>query len=148
MKNLYEDVCEVLAEHDLKISDVCWVGGEEYSISLGDFIDLAKKTEYDSEFGWFKIARDLKLVGRDWRLEWGECDFKGWWKFSIFPEEPWRQAKISKLVGGTISDIYEEDKHKAELLKEEQVKEGFEQLKKDLLYHQIVQWGGFVYHFR
>lgn len=88
MTNLYKETVEKLAEYDRTIDDIIFVYGEDFRITVDNFIDVAKNTEYNDGFGWAEVAQDLTILGNDFIMYREEYDGSEWWTFK------WIDAKI------------------------------------------------------
>lgn len=98
MRNLYDETVSMLEAFGKSIEDVVAVQGEEFAISLDDFIDLAKKLDYDSGYGSAHVATDLIIVGDGWWLERREYDGSEWWEFRAAPQ-PKTEIKSVRTLG-------------------------------------------------
>ena len=84
--NLYEETLELLSAFNKTPSDVLAVGSEDYGWTTWDnFEEIAKKTDYYQGFGLVEVAKDLKVVGKDWWLDRREYDGSEWWEFNKIP---------------------------------------------------------------
>lgn len=111
MTNLWEETIGELAVHDKNFDDVMYIQGSDFGITKKNFEQVAKKTEYNSDFGSAKVAEDLILVGDNWWLERHEYDGAEWW---VYKEKPKRINEIKEvwnLAGGmwnTLAELNEE----------------------------------------
>lgn len=105
IKNLLEETKEILAEHNLTIEDIKWVGcasndtfhwsctsfsdihPDTYEIPVEVFCMLASQ-DYDSSHGSTEVRESLVVVGDDWWLERAEYDGSEWWEFKTMPIRP------------------------------------------------------------
>jgi len=97
--NLLKETLEILKEHGKSPNDVLWVGSKdgEYAISWKEFEKIAKKVNYNCDFGSQKIACDLVVVGKNWWLERSEYDGAEGWVFKTKPKRK-RNAKKFNIV--------------------------------------------------
>ena len=101
MRNLYEETVGTLERYGKSIEDVVAVQGDEFAISLDDFIELAKKLDYDSGYGAAHVAMDLVIIGDGWWLERREYDGSEWWEFCKAPEPIQEMRSVTALGGKT-----------------------------------------------
>ena len=81
LQNLWEETLESLKVKGKTWEDVLRIGTEKDYIKKELFEKLAKKTNYDNGYGASKIAEDLVIEGRGFRMIRGEYDGSEWWKF-------------------------------------------------------------------
>lgn len=62
MQNLLKETKLVLKENGKTIKDIVAVQGNDFGISVEDFLKLAD-TEYDNGYGAQKVAEDLIIIG-------------------------------------------------------------------------------------
>lgn len=83
MKNLYEELVEILTKHNKTLDDIEFISMDTSSvysktnmveISKDNFIEVAKRTNYDDGYGGVEIPQSLLIVGKDWWLERHEYD--------------------------------------------------------------------------
>lgn len=86
-KNLLGDTLKWLLAFNKKEADILWVGTIEEKMSWAEFKERAD-FYYDSGFGAKEIRRDLIIVGTDWWLERGGCEYEDWWGHASFPVKP------------------------------------------------------------
>jgi len=97
MVNLLKETLEFLKEYDLTEKDIVAVQGSRFGISVEDFLELAKNTDYNDGYGAQEIAADLKVIGKDWRIERHEYDGSEWWEFKSYPVINEQIKKIESL---------------------------------------------------
>jgi hypothetical protein len=95
--NLLKETINVLMTYDKTWSDVLWIGGDDFTISIEDFKKLANR-EYDNDFGAPKVAQDLKIVGEDWWLERYEYDGAEKWEYKSYPKKPLEQKSVKRVI--------------------------------------------------
>ena len=98
MKNLYDETLHVLEMNDKSFDDVVAIQNDTHAISIENFIEVAKKTNYDSDYGIAAVDTNLKVIGEDWWLERYEYDGAEWWVFKTLPRIKTNFKKIEKLV--------------------------------------------------
>lgn len=112
MINLLEETKRVLKDYGHTLSDIVWVGCEDYRIEIDQFIELAN-VFYDNGYGGEEVATDLLVVGTDWWLERHEYDGSEWWEYKSMPQMPQEVKSVNYVVanrwGGTLTQINEED---------------------------------------
>ena len=84
MANLLRETIEILEEHGKTIKDIVAVQGNDFGISVENFIRLAN-TIYDDGYGAPKVAVDLFVIGDDFWLERQEYDGSEWWEYKERP---------------------------------------------------------------
>lgn len=95
--NLYDETVRILEQNGKTIKDIVFVQGNSFRISVSNFIEVAKTTDYDSGFGASEIASDLVLVGDGFWLERGEYDGSEWWEFKEPPSRLERTESVNSL---------------------------------------------------
>lgn len=112
MRNLLDETKRILQMYGHTLSDIVWVGCEDYRIEIEQFIELANVV-YDDGFGSEEVATDLLVVGTDWWLERHEYDGSEWWEYKTMPQMPKEVKSVNYVVsnrwGGTLTMINEED---------------------------------------
>jgi hypothetical protein len=86
MKNLFDETLNALNYNGKNLEDIISIQGDDLSISLGNFIEIAQSTNYDSGYGSQYVAKDLKIIGDGWWLERREYDGSEWWEFCTAPK--------------------------------------------------------------
>lgn len=85
--NLYEETIESLEFYGKSKEDVLFVVVSlNERTSIENFLDKAKKIDYDNGYGLQEINQNLKLVGIDWILERNEYDGSEWWEIKAMPK--------------------------------------------------------------
>ena len=110
MSNLWEETIEFLKENDKAFEDVLYIQGKDFKVTKENFEIVAKKTNYDSDFGAQHVATDLVLVGDGWWIERAEYDGSEWWEFKTIPTEKPKVVPILYLDRGmwdTLCEINE-----------------------------------------
>ena len=127
--NLKEETLKVLHHNGKRRSDVKYICGDDFRISLGQFWELSD-TEYDSSYGAPEIAQDLMLIGDDFWMKRGGYDGFEWWDFHTMPDAtglPIRKItalsvrqynavcnpEYDKIGWETLSELNEEDTYRA-----------------------------------
>lgn len=111
MSNLWEETIEFLKKKDKTFEDVLFIQGEDFKVTKENFEIVAKKTDYDSDFGAQHVATDLVLVGDGWWIERCEYDGSEWWEFKTIPTEKDKVEHIYHLANGmwdTLMDMNED----------------------------------------
>jgi len=86
MSNLWEETIRVLKNHHKTRRDIRFVCGDNFGVT--NFETLARRTNYDSGYGWQEVATDIKIVGDNWWLERHEYDGSEWWEYKEMPTKP------------------------------------------------------------
>ena len=97
MTNLFEELVECLEDNGYKLSDIDFVYGSDYQITLDNFIEVAKETIYDSGYGGQEVASDLCIRGKDFLIIRREYDGSEWFGF-ISLKVPEEIEEITKLT--------------------------------------------------
>ena len=97
MDNLFTELVECLEDNGYKLSDIEYVYGSHYQIRLDNFIEVAKKTRYNSGYGGQEVASDLCIRGKDFLITRGEYDGSEWFEF-ISLKVPEEIEEITKLT--------------------------------------------------
>lgn len=91
--NLLQETLSMFEKCDKSLSDIRWIGGNDFVIPLGSFLELADK-EYDVSQG-IQVAWDLKIVFEDgsWLSRdhtWNEvCEwYDAGWRYNTPPAMP------------------------------------------------------------
>ena len=95
MTNLYEETIEVMTENNLEWDDIEWVGGNNFQITLDNFREIAKKTEYNNGFGDAEVAGDLVIMAKSWIMYREEYDGAECWK--IIKLKPSRPTNVETI---------------------------------------------------
>lgn len=85
MRNLYEEILEILQENGKNESDIRWVGNKAEYFEPFDWLRLREIFDINSD----RIRVGLLVVGDDWWLE-RECNeyCEEWWEFRTIPMKP------------------------------------------------------------
>lgn len=111
MANLYDETINMLKINGKSLEDIKSVQCDDFAITLENFIEVAKNTDYDGGYGAQEVAIDLKIIGEDWWMERREYDGAEWWEFRKAPEINKEIKQVKKLAGGywqTLKGINEE----------------------------------------
>lgn len=82
--NLLEETKKKLEEYGKSLSDITFVQGKTFGMSVEKFIEIAD-TFYDAGYGSSKVAEDLIVGGNGWWLERNEYDGSEWWEYKEYP---------------------------------------------------------------
>ena len=94
---LFEETIKVLNNNGKDLEDILEVFGNDFKISLNDFVSISKKTIYDNGYGSQEVATDLTLLGKDFWLVRKEYDGSEKWDFITKPIAPSEIKKVSLL---------------------------------------------------
>ena len=98
MFSIYESIIGCLEAHGKSIEDIEWVGSNDFSIPLDNFLKLATTTE---ENEWEDdVPCDLVIVGNDFWIERqyeSDDSVHAWWEFRQLPQKPATEHKIKAL---------------------------------------------------
>lgn len=110
--NLLDETNKFLQFYNKTLSDVKYIFGNDYQITVDNFVEVASKSYYDSSLGFQEIAKDLVMVGDDFYATRYEFEGnEGWEHHPMNFTIPETISKVSKLSGGmwnTLSEINEE----------------------------------------
>ena len=98
--NLLEETVKVLSDNGKSLSDIVAVQGNDFGISIDEFIQLASETNYRSGYGIQEVATDLVIIGKNWWLERAEYDGAEWWEFKQLPQIKSNIKSVSQLANG------------------------------------------------
>lgn len=89
MTNLFEETKHALNGHGKTWDDISWIGGRDFYISVEQFMEAAKDTNYDCGYGSEEVAVDLVICFNDgsW-LSRAEYDGSEWWRYNTYPQKP------------------------------------------------------------
>lgn len=105
--NLYEELIDKLEHQNKTIEDIEFVCGRDFYVDVNEFLEIAKKTNYDNGFGATEIAKDLLIVGKDWWLERQDYDGSEWFEYKTMPIKPNVKLKILRVGCGMWSTLKE-----------------------------------------
>lgn len=109
--NLLEETKHVLKENGKSLKDVKWVGCNEFTIPLENFVTCADNV-YDNGYGAQEVATDLIIVGDDWWMERHEYDGAEWWEYKELPQRPSEEKRVRRVigyVGGSLEELNDGD---------------------------------------
>ena len=104
MNNLLDETKRILQKTGHNLSDIVWVGCEDYRIEIAQFIALADVV-YDDGYGGAEVAIDLLVVGTDWWLERHEYDGSEWWEYKTLPQRPQEVKRVKRVVTNRCSEL-------------------------------------------
>lgn len=99
-RNFWKETIEFLENKGKIFDDVIAIYGEDFSITKENFEKVAKRTNYDSEYGGPYIAEDLIILGKDFIIKRFEYDGLEDWEYIslVIPKEV---EEIKVLSGAT-----------------------------------------------
>lgn len=100
MTNLYSEIVKKLKTFGKTVDDIEFVCGESFCVDVKEFLEIAKKTNYDAGYGAQEVAHDLLIVGKDWWLERHEYDGSEWFEYKTMPKKPEKEKHIKRLAFG------------------------------------------------
>ena len=97
MNNLFEETEQIFSIYNKTWDDIAWIGGDDFCISIEQFKEAAKDTNYDAGYGSEEVAVDLVVCFKDgsW-LSRAEYDGSEWWKYNKYPQ------KLQMIFNGKI----------------------------------------------
>lgn len=98
MNNLLKETTDRLTQHGKTWKDVRWIGGDDFTMSVDNFIEVARRTDYDAGFGSPLVATDLKIVGDDWFLMRYDYDGAEGLAYVEVPVKPALECTVNKLA--------------------------------------------------
>lgn len=105
MTNLYRELVTKLKTFGKTVDDIKFVCGESFCVDVKEFLEIAKKTNYDAGFGSAEVAYDLLIVGEDWWLERHEYDGSEWFEYKTMPNKPEKKKHIKRLSLGLCESL-------------------------------------------
>ena len=96
--NLLKETKRELKEHGKSLKDINWVGCDEFTIPLENFVACADE-EYDDGYGAQEVATDIVVVGENWWLERHEYDGSEWWEYKELPHKPSNEKHVERVIG-------------------------------------------------
>lgn len=111
--NLLDETNKFLQLYNKTWSDVKYICGDDYRVSVDNFLEVAKDTYYDAGLGVQEVAKDLVIIGKDFYATRYEFDGNEGWEYNAIPFNlPDETVRVEKLSGGmwkTLKQINEED---------------------------------------
>lgn len=103
MTNLYTETMNALEEHDYALDDIEAVFGEAFAITVDEFVELAKATDYNAGYGAPEVATDLAILMKDgsWYSR-AEYDGSEWWQYNRRPSPPEEVRHVDRLTARRI----------------------------------------------
>lgn len=95
--NLLKETNHVLKENGKSLKDIKWVGCNEFTIPLENFVNCADSV-YDNGYGAQEVATDLVVVGDNWWLERHEYDGSEWWEYKELPQQPSEERQVKRVI--------------------------------------------------
>lgn len=103
MANLLKETKDVLKYNGKTFDDVVAIFGDDFKITKENFIKVANRS-YDSGFGGQEVAKDLKILGKDFIMKRGEYDGSEWWDYIPFAYEiPKNVIEVKSVITNNIS---------------------------------------------
>lgn len=99
--NLYKELKQTLEIYNLDTSDIVAVIiwdttlKDSVLIPVGEFLDTARKIDYDAGYGSIEIDPSLKIIGEDWWLTREEYDGSEWFEFHTMPV--WQHLSVMHI---------------------------------------------------
>ena len=107
MQNLYEEIINILTSHNRSINDIKYIimpdtskdrwNDNIYEVDIDNFMEIAKRTNYDDGYGRTEIPKNLKIVGDYWWLERNEYDGSEWFEYKTLPIRPATKINIERI---------------------------------------------------
>lgn len=101
MKNLLQEIIEILSKYNKEPNDVLWVGDKEKYTTWSDF-EIKSNRDYDDDFGGDEIYASLIIAGDDWWIERSEY----WWRFNSIPSKPKTKGDIGDMFCGFDNEYF------------------------------------------
>lgn len=108
--NLLQETEEVFYRYGYSWQDIKWIGShsknfahKDVEISVQNFVEIARETNYDSGYGSEEICTDLVIVMTDgaWFTR-ASYDGAEWWEYHCIPRRP-----NNKVVTKNLKTSYE-----------------------------------------
>lgn len=105
MVNLWDETLDALREHGKTWNDVLFVCAGD--VEVLNFEDVAKRTNYDADYGSQKVAFDLEVVGANFWLERYEYDGAEWWEYKECRTRPANKRTVEVLAATDVTGWWE-----------------------------------------
>ena len=89
INNLFDETDFRLVRIGKTWDDISWIGGKDFYITVPQFIEAAKETNYDCGYGSEEVATDLIIYFNDesW-LSRDSYDGAEFWRYNVYPQKP------------------------------------------------------------
>lgn len=112
--NLLQETLEVLRIKNYSEDKILWVGSidSKFAITWAKFKEIANQI-YDSDYGDVKVATDLMIFGKNFRLYRNEDTGKEWWESPYintqtkFPLLPKNFTSFEVIIGNRYPTLTE-----------------------------------------
>lgn len=98
MTNLYKETIECLLENRKTIKDITFAMIFGTRIPVANFIEIAKRTNYDAGYGGTEVEESLVIGGEDFWLERHEYDGREWWEYKTMPKYGVKCVEIESVL--------------------------------------------------
>lgn len=85
--NLFEETFKKLEEEGLSFSSISYISMDGYRMDVDTFVELARRTNYDSGYGEQEINSSLCIWGLYWVMYRCEYDGSEWWEIRKLPRD-------------------------------------------------------------
>lgn len=93
--NFAAETIEKLKFYNYTIEDISWIGNRAFTISVYEFFDAARKTNYNNSYGTAYMPADLLIVMKDGSyFERAEYDGSEWWRYVPIVEKPFLHTHL------------------------------------------------------
>lgn len=95
MYTILESLIKLLKENKKSISDICWIGSQDFSIPIDNFCQLASTIpEYERDND---VAEDIIISGKDFWVEREIFENNGKWVYKVTPQKAKYEYTINAL---------------------------------------------------
>lgn len=103
--NLWDETIDALRVNGKTWNDVLYVCAGD--VEVINFEGVARRTNYDADYGSQRVAFDLEVVGANFWLERAEYDGAEWWEYRECRTRPTKSKIVEKLAATDIGDAWE-----------------------------------------
>ena len=111
--NFLQETEETFAKYGYNWDDVAFIAGEDFSISVENFREVAAFANYNAGYGAQEIVEDIIIVFKDntW-LTRDEYDGSEWWRYHTPPLKPDFEKHIDYLCVGQFNEHLQDDRRR------------------------------------
>lgn len=97
--NLGEETIKALQDKGYNMSDILWIGGQDFRIPADNFWEVADRTAYNNHYGAQEVALDIIIAMKDgsW-FDRSEYDGAEFWQYNRCPKIPAEIKEVEYLA--------------------------------------------------